>query len=149
MPQDNIKIIEEGIQYNIDDARNTIKQIKAYLGCIYELLLKSIDQLLKLTSDTDIDGDFNNQHLDAVVIIVNEFVKEINNIVSNAQYNGRKLLRDTNDTDTAIIFRMAANNGICRVVNSAYNDFTINIPLVGINALGIEPFGIDFSDVFM
>lgn len=51
---------------------NTPKNtIKAYLGCIYELLLKSIDKLLKLTSNTHTVDDFNNEHLQSVVTIVN------------------------------------------------------------------------------
>ena len=44
---------------------------------------------------------------------------------------------------------MTGNNGLCRVVNSSYNDFTINLPTVGTHALGIQAFELDFSDVFM
>lgn len=143
------EIIEDGITYNIQDAKNTIKQIKAYLGCIYELLLKSIDQLLKLTSDTNTVGDFNNEHLQSVIAIVNEYIKELQHLVNNAQYNGRELLAEIDSTTTSIVFRMVGNNGKCRVVNNIYNDFTINLPVVGPAALGLLGFMDDFSDVFM
>ena len=143
------EIIEDGITYNIQDAKNTIKQIKAYLGCIYELLLKSIDQLLKLTSDTNTVGDFNNEHLQSVVAIVNEYIKELQHLVNNAQYNGRELLAEIDSTTTSIVFRMVGNNGKCRTVNNIYNDFTINLPVVGPAALGLLGFMDDFSDVFM
>ena len=76
MNKKHLKMIEDGIQYNIDDARNTIHQIKSYLECIYELLLRIIDQLITLTTDT------NNTHIDSVVKTVNQYVCEIDNIVS-------------------------------------------------------------------
>jgi len=149
MPQNITKIIEDGINYNINDAKNTIKQIKAYLGCIYELLIKSIDQLQKLSSDTNTENDFNNEHLQSVVVIVNQYIKELQHIVNNSQYNGRKLLADVDSTSISIIFRMAGNNGKCRTVNNAYNDFKINIPVVGPGSLGLLGFMEDFSDIFI
>lgn len=142
-------IIEAGVNYNIQDAKNTIKQMKAYLGCIYEILVKSIDNLLKLSSDTNTDGDFNNEHLESVIAIINEYIKELQHIVNNAQYNGRSLLAEIDDTTTTIIFRLSGNNGKCRNVNNIYNDFTINIPVVGPAALGLLGFMDDFSDVFI
>lgn len=148
MKTTQLEIIEDGIKYNIEDARNTIAQIKAYLICIYELLVKSLDQLIKLTSDTDDTSDFNNEHLESVIVVINAYIQEIKNIVSNAQYNGRKLLADTYSTDKSIIFRLT-NNVICNgSINNKFNDFTITLPVVGTHALGIESFESDFSNIF-
>ena len=145
--QTQIDVISDGIKFNINDAKNTILQIKAYLSCIYELLLKCLDQLMKLTSDTNDESDFNNPHLETVITVINELIKELQ-IVSNAQYNGRNLIADTYSEQTKIIFRLSSNIGFCRTVNSKYNDLTLTLPLVSPHALNVKPFLYDFKNVF-
>ncbi len=137
MNKKHLKMIEDGIQFNIDDARNTIYQIKSYLECIYELLLRIIDQLITLTTDT------KTNHIDSVVKTVNQYVCEIDSIVSYVNYNSRKLLRDNDDTTTEIIFRLGGPHNKNNMIG---NNFSIEIPLVGIFALEIEPFKYDFSE---
>ena len=67
----------------------------------------SLDNLIKLTIDTDNINDFNNEHLESVVKCVNMYVTEINNIVNNAQYNGRLLLADTHSITKSLVYRIA------------------------------------------
>jgi flagellin-like hook-associated protein FlgL len=148
MPSSNTSIINQGIQYNINDARNTIKQIKMYLICMTELLIKCLDNLVKLTSDSDNQNNFNNPHLDSVIVIVNSYVNELKQIVDNAQYNGRKLLADTYSSNKSIIFRLTNKVGCRKNINHIYNDFILNLPVVGINSLELETFESDFRNIF-
>ena len=136
-----------GIEFNILDAKNTIKQMKQYLMCIYELLIMSLDNLIKLTIDTDNINDFNNEHLESVVKCVNMYVTEINNIVNNAQYNGRPLLADTHSTIKSLVFRIAQKTNY-RSNNNKFNDFILELPIVGIQELDIEVYKTDFSNLF-
>jgi len=145
MTKSQLKAIEDGIKFNINDAKNTITQMKQFLYCIYELLLRILDNLMKITHDTDIVGDFNNEHLDTVIVLLGLLVNEINTIVKNAQYNGRNLLSDTNES---IIFRLTNNIGYCRIVKVGMNDLTIDLPKVGLVSLGINGFQGDLSGLF-
>ena len=144
MTKSQLETIEDGILFNINDAKNTIRQMKQFLYCIYELLLRILDNLMKITYDTDIDGDFNNENLDTVVILLGLLVNEIKTIVNNAQYNGRNLL---SDKDESIIFRLTNNIGFCRIVNVSMNDLTINLPKVGILSLGLNGYQGDLSKI--
>lgn len=141
------EITTGGIKYNILDAKNTIKQMKQYLMCIYELLIMCQDNLIKLTIDSDNISDFNNEHLESVVKCVNIYVTEINSIVNNAQYNGRTLLADTHSTTKSIVYRIAQKTNY-RSNNNKFNDFTLALPLVGIQELDIEVYKTDFSNLF-
>jgi len=142
------EISNDGIEFNILDAKNTIKQMKQYLMCIYELLIMSLDNLIKLTIDTDNINDFNNEHLESVVKCVNMYITEINNIVNNAQYNGRPLLADTHSTIKSLVFRIAQKTNYTNNNTNKFNDFTIILPLVGIQELDIEVYKTDFSNLF-
>ena len=140
-------ISNDGIEFNILDAKNTIRQMKQYLMCIYELLIMSLDNLIKLTIDTDNINDFNNEHLESVVKCVNMYVTEINSIVNNAQYNGRPLLADTHSTIKSLVFRIAQKTNY-RSNNNKFNDFILELPIVGIQELDIEVYKTDFSNLF-
>jgi flagellin-like hook-associated protein FlgL len=81
----------DGMWFNIEDAKNTIGQAEQYLAMIYELLLASLDQVMKASSSAArTDGDF-----ESASVKVREFVNEIHLIVGGSQYNGRNLLQDT------------------------------------------------------
>ena len=135
MTSSQLQLIENGLQYNINDAKNTITQMKQYLYCIYELLLRILDNLMKITSDTDMIDDPNNENLENVIVHTKLVVNEINTIVNNAQYNGRNILSDTNKS---IVFRLTYNIGHCRISNLNKNDLIINVPNVGLVTLGIN-----------
>ena len=66
----------------INDAKNTIIQMKYYLYCIYEILLRILDNLTKLTIDTG-EG-LDNEHFYHIIVLVELLVKEINTIVNNS-----------------------------------------------------------------
>lgn len=114
---------KDGIQYNIDDARNTIKQIKSYLMCIYELLLASLDQLVKSSLETSTSED-------STVATIQEYINEIQNIINASQYNGRQLLANKNEKKQ-IIYRLAGRSDN----NNNSNDFTLDIPIIDISNL--------------
>ena len=114
---------KDGIQYNIDDARNTIKQIKSYLMCIYELLLASLDQLVKSSLETSTSED-------STVATIQEYINEIQNIINASQYNGRQLLANKNKKKQ-IIYRLAGRSDN----NNNSNDFTLDIPIIDISNL--------------
>ena len=122
--------------------------MKQYLMCIYELLTMSLDNLIKLSTDTDNLNDFNNEHLESVVKCVNIYVNEINNIVNNAQYNGRPLLADTHSLIKSHIYRIAQKTNYSNNNNNKFNDFVLELPLVGIQELDIEVYKTDFSNLF-
>lgn len=143
MTKSQLDRIEDGIKFNINDAKNTIIQMKHYLYCIYEILLRILDNLTKLTIDTG-EG-LDNEHFYHIIVLVELLVKEINTIVNNSQYNGRQLLTDTNKS---IIFRLTNNIGHCRSVNVGVNDLTIDLPKVGSVSLGINGFRGDLSHLF-
>ena len=137
----------DGIEFNINDAKNTLQQMKQYLVCIYELLTMSLDNLMKLTIDTDNINNFNNENLESVIKCVNMYVSEIHNIVNNSQYNGRPLLADTHSLVKSHIYRIAQKTNY-RSDNNKFNDFIIDLPLVGIQSLDIEVYKTDFSNLF-
>lgn len=114
---------KDGIQYNIDDARNTIKQIKSYLMCIYELLLASLDQLVKSSLETSTSED-------STVATIQEYINEIRNIINASQYNGRQLLANKNEKKQ-IIYRLTGRSDN----NNNSNDFTLDIPIIDISNL--------------
>ena len=144
MKKSQLNIIEDGIKLNINDARNTIIQMKQYLYCIYELLLRIIDNLMKITHDTDNENSFNNTNYNTVILLLSLLVTEIKTIVNNTQYNGRKLLSDNKES---IIFRLTNNIGYCRSVQLNMNDLIINLPKVGLISLGINGFEGDLSNL--
>ena len=81
----------DGMWFNIEDAKNTISQAEQYLAIIYELLVASLDQVMKASSSAArTEGDF-----ESASVKVKEFVNEIHILVGGAQYNGRHLLQDT------------------------------------------------------
>ena len=72
---------------------------------------------------------------------VKEYAIEINKLVKGANYNGRRLLKDDDDSGvTSLIFRLANHRGFVRNVDSTMNDFTISIPSVGPTALGLNDY---------
>ena len=80
----------DGMWFNIQDAKNTIGQAEQYLAIIYELLVASLDQIIKISSSTARTiSDY-----ESASIKVKEYVNEIFKIVGGAQYNGRHLLQD-------------------------------------------------------
>ena len=130
------RLMLDGIWYNIEDAKNTISQIEQYLACVYELLVASLDQFMKISSTAGrTEADY-----ESAMILIDEYEKEIDKLISNANYNGRHLLRDTNDTNIySLIFRLANHRGFVRNgSNNIMNDFTIDIPNVGLIALGLR-----------
>jgi hypothetical protein len=141
------RLVLDGIWYNIEDAKNTISQIEQYLACVYELLVASLDQLMKTSSTA---GRTEGDHESASARI-KEYANEIRKLVNGANYNGRRLLKDhgngstgnAGSTDSAvhtIIFRVANHRGFVRNVVNTMNDFTIHIPNVGPTALGLDDF---------
>ena len=143
--KETTKTMMDGIWFNIEDARNTIGQAEQYLAIIYELLLAAHDQVMKASSASRTEGDF-----ESASNRVKEIVKEIHSLADSAQYNGRDLLQNTKvadhdnkdnddgDTKSAIVFRLAGPRGFCRNVNSKHNDFTYELPAVGATGLGLD-----------
>jgi len=116
---------KDGIEHNINDARNTIKQIKAYLMCIHELLVSSLDQIIKSSTATQTSED-------STVAIIQEYIKEIQNIINSSQYNGRQLLATKNNIKY-ITYRLAGQHDS----NNNKNDFIIKLAIIDISNLHI------------
>ena len=143
--KETTKTMMDGIWFNIEDAKNTIGQAEQYLAIVYELLLAAHDQVMKASSASRTEGDFESASMR-----VNELVKEIHALADSAQYNGRDLLQNTkntlhdnkaandNDAKNAIVFRLAGPRGFCRNVGSSFNDFTYVLPAVGATGLGLD-----------
>lgn len=115
--------LKDGIEYNINDARNTIKQMKSYLMCIYELLISSLDQIIKSSTATQTSED-------STVPIIQEYIKEIQNIINSSQYNNRQLLANKNNIKY-ITYRLAGQHDS----NNNKNDFIIKLPIIDISNL--------------
>jgi hypothetical protein len=134
------RIIIDGFTYNIEDAKNTIAQIEQYLSCIYELLVASLDQIMKTSSTT---GRTELDH-ESASNQVKEYAIEIGKLVQNANYNGRRILKDSitgDDNINSLIFRLSNHRGFVRNVDSKImNDFTIDIPNVGPSSLGLRDY---------
>ena len=149
--QEATKVMENGMWFNIEDAKNTIGQAEQYLAMIYEMLCAALDQIMKASAASRTEGDYESGSNR-----VKELVTEIKNLVAGAQYNGRHLLQndsvsntdenyDGDNTDEAdkrqsIVFRLAGARGFCRNVGASFNDFTYNLPAVGPNGLGIDAY---------
>jgi len=89
--KETTKVSIDGMWFNIEDAKNTIGQAEQYLAIIYELLVASLDQVMKVSaSAARTEGDF-----ESASVKVKEYVSEIHSLVGGAQYNGRHLLQDT------------------------------------------------------
>jgi len=139
------KAMMDGMWFNIEDAKNTIGQSEQYLTIIYELLLAAHDQVMKASTASRTEGDF-----ESASNRVKELVIEINALANSAQYNGRNLLQNTKNTAhddkagtdgdarNAIVFRLAGARGFCRNVGSSFNDFTYVLPAVGATGLGLD-----------
>ncbi len=145
--QEATKVMENGMWFNIQDAKNTISQAEQYLAMIYEMLCAALDQVMKASAASRTEGDFESASMR-----VKELVKEIHALADSAQYNGRDLLQNSidssNDDDTlngadsnqknAIVFRIAGARGFCRNVGASFNDFTYVLPAVGATGLGLD-----------
>lgn len=139
-----VDLMLSGMHFNIEDARNTIAQIEQYLIIIHELLIASQDQVIKASSPSRTEADF-----DSASMRVREYMREMNKIVDSAQYNGRFLLQEadgfdspfdspnTEDIRDSICFRFAGPRGFVRNVGPTLNDFCIELPKVGPHALGL------------
>ena len=89
--KETTRVSIDGMWFNIEDAKNTIGQAEQYLAIIYELLVASLDQVMKVSaSAARTEGDF-----ESASVKVKEYVGEIHSLVGGAQYNGRHLLQDT------------------------------------------------------
>ena len=77
-------IIINTIYNNLDDAKNTIQQIKAYLYCIYELMLCILDKLINMSEKSDSEEDYilNYNNFQSQKIAICEYIKEIGNIAN-------------------------------------------------------------------
>jgi len=152
--QEATKVMENGMWFNIEDAKNTIGQAEQYLAMIYEMLCAALDQVMKVSSTAGrASGDF-----ESASNRVKELVNEIDKLADAAQYNGRHLLQKTlsittdgpdadgndagegsgNDARNSIVFRLAGARGFCRNVGSSFNDFTYELPAVGATGLGLD-----------
>ena len=95
--KETTRVSIDGMWFNIEDAKNTIGQAEQYLAIIYELLVASLDQVMKVSaSAARTEGDF-----ESASVKVKEYVSEIHSLVGGAQYNGRHLLQDTIDAKVA------------------------------------------------
>ena len=132
--QEITRLMLDGMWYNVEDAKNTIAQIEQYLACVYELLVASLDQVMKASSTAGrTEGDY-----ESASARIKEYATEISKLVGGANYNGRRLLKNTDDaTVHTLIFRLANHRGFVRNVVNTMNDFTIHIPSVGPEALGL------------
>lgn len=146
--QNTIYTMIDGMNFNIDDAKNTITQCEQYLTIIYELLVACQDQVMKASVPSRTESDFCSASLR-----IKEYVNEINKIVLSAQYNGRYLLTDTSGCDSdvfesdnvtsiytnreSIIFRFAGPRGYVRNVGATLNDFEFVLPSIGPCSLGL------------
>ena len=132
----NKSIINDGIKYNIEDARLFLCQIEQYLHCIYKLLLTALDQIIKISNATYTIGEYDSTKESVILLL-----KEIDITVNNANYNGRRLLSKMNE-NISIIFRLSrGNRAIGRALpNNIYNDFTVDLPKVDTQALGIDAY---------
>ena len=134
----------DGMWHNLEDARNTIGQTEQYIAVIYELLLAVQDQIIKISSHAAAtEGDIESANMK-----ITEFLKEVDTISENANYNGRRLLAkeegeddDGNSTGPDapdIVFRFMGCVGFCRTVSSSTNDFKFEPPHVGNSYLGLS-----------
>ena len=114
---------KDGVEYNIEDVRNTIKQIKAYLMCIYDLLLSCLDQLVKSSLETSTSED-------STVAIIQEYIREIQNIINSSQYNGKQLLANKNEIKK-LVYRLAGSSDN----SNNRNDFKLEVPIIDISNL--------------
>lgn len=144
--RESTQVMMDGMWFNIEDAKNTIGQSEQYLTIIYELLLAAHDQVMKASTASRTEGDF-----ESASNRVKELVTEIHALADSAQYNGRYLLQNTKDplndnndnndapdNKSAIVFRLAGARGICRNVGTSFNDFTYVLPAVGATGLGLD-----------
>merc|ERR1711988_27510 len=136
--RESTKVMMDGMWFNIEDAKNTIGQAEQYLTIIYELLLAAHDQVMKASSASRTEGDF-----ESASNRVKELVKEIDSLADSAQYNGRNLLQKTKSSGDeasrkSIVFRLAGARGFCRNVGTTFNDFTYELPAVGATGLGLD-----------
>ena len=150
--RESTKVMENGMWFNIEDAKNTINQAEQYLAMIYEMLCAALDQVMKVSSTAGRTvGDF-----DSASMRVQELVQEIDKLADAAQYNGRYLLQKDKKSDadqagdvseptdnnakkrTSIKFRLAGARGFCRNLNTSFNDFTFELPPAGAAALGLN-----------
>ena len=150
--RESTKVMENGMWFNIEDAKNTINQAEQYLAMIYEMLCAALDQVMKVSSTAGRTvGDF-----DSASMRVQELVQEIDKLADAAQYNGRYLLQKDKKSDadqagdgseptdnnakkrTSIKFRLAGARGFCRNLNASFNDFTFELAPAGAAALGLN-----------
>jgi len=131
------ELIINTIYNNLDDGKITIQQMKAYLYCIYELILSILDNLINMSEKSDSEEDYilNYNNFQSQKIAISEYIKEIENI-TNVEHNGMKLL-STSNVEESITFNYTAP----RISgNNIYNDLKITLPKIGYNYLGLKPF---------
>ena len=121
--KETTRVSIDGMWFNIEDAKNTIGQAEQYLAIIYELLVASLDQVMKVSaSAARTEGDF-----ESASVKVKEYVSEIHSLVGGAQYNGRHLLQDTVDSKKAY-------GDLSAELQNIYSDFT-NIDPAGVGEI--------------
>ena len=133
-------IIINTIYNNLNDGKITIQQMKAYLYCVYELMLSILDNLINMSEKSDSEEDYilNYNNFQSQKIAISEYIKEIG-YIANMQYNDRKLLSTAN-IEESIIFKYAAPRTSSISANNIYNDLKITLPKIGYNYLGLKPF---------
>ena len=123
--KETTRVSIDGMWFNIKDGRNTIGQAEQYLAIIYELLVASLDQVMKVSSSSSrTEGDFESASLK-----IKEYIKEIYKIVGNSQYNGRFLLQDT------ILAKNIPNLNTYYDYTSIFNEYTY----IGAQVVNIDP----------
>ncbi len=121
----------DAMWFNIEDARNTIGQMEQHLHVIYELLLAVQDQVVSVSSQAAMTDNDKESAGKAIEV----FIKEIQNVIDGAHYNGRSLISRGNvDNDSdyqtpSISFRMAGCNSFCSSsdISTELNDFVLEL----------------------
>lgn len=130
--QKHRNITKKGNHFVINDILNTIHQCESFLNIIYFYLQRCMDNLVKISIPT-----LDKYEYISTCNEIRLFVREIDNIVQSSQFNTRKILVSTKDTNSSkeIVFN---------ILPFGYT-FIFEVPIVDSIALGIEKYKIDWN----
>lgn len=130
--QKHRSVTKKGTHFVINDVINTINQCESFLNIIHHYLQRCMDNLVKISIPT-----LDKYEYISTCNEIRYFVREIDNIVQSAQFNTRKILVSTKDTDSSkeIVFN---------ILPFGYT-FVFEVPIIDSIALGLEKYKIDWN----
>ena len=130
--QKHRNVTKKGTNFVINDVNNTINQCELFLNIIHHYLQRCMDNLVKISIPT-----LDQYEYISTCNEIRLFVREIDNIVQSAQFNTRKILVSTKDTDSSkeIVFN---------ILPFGYT-FVFEVPIIDSIALGLEKYKIDWN----